>query len=138
MGSIISGRFGNIPQRFQHTCLNTVIHLVAPSQGSNASSKKDRIHLLLFSTWPGIGNLDPHDLYTLGSYTSHPHQELPSEVTKDCVAKEKAVQLAPGSLTGLIFLENPPLASSWPPVLMAPTLDPVTAAKLVGLGRFYS
>lgn len=95
MGSIISDHFGNIPQRFQHTCLNTVIHLVAPSQGSNASSKKDRIHLLLFSTWPGIGNLDPHDLYTLGSYTSHPHQELPSEVTKDCVAKEKAVQLAP-------------------------------------------
>lgn len=92
MGSIISGHFGNIPQCFQHTCLNTVIHLVAPSQGSNASSKKNRIHLLLFFMWPGIGNLDPHDLYTL---VYNPHQELRSEVTKDCVAKEKAVQLAP-------------------------------------------
>lgn len=32
--------------------------------------------------WPGIGNLDTHDLYTPGLYTSHPHQELPSEVTQ--------------------------------------------------------
>lgn len=48
-----------------------------------------------------------------------------SRPARGVVAREKAVQLAPGEPHRVPFLENPPLAGTWPPVLKAPTQDPV-------------